>query len=158
MRAAALVLAVVALAPACALADFVGRVVRVTDGDTITVMMRKTKVDVRLDSIDAPEARQPFYRRSKASLAALCAGKEARVSERGKDRYGRTIGVVRCDGVDANSEQVRRGFAWVFVRYAPAGSPLYLLEAAARSTRTGLWADLHPVAPWDWRAQRRVSQ
>jgi endonuclease YncB( thermonuclease family) len=60
--------------------------------------------------------------------------------------------VVTCGGIDANAEQVRRGFAWVFVKYAPAGSPLYGLEDAARSRRAGLWADARPVAPWDWRA------
>jgi endonuclease YncB( thermonuclease family) len=53
--AASLVLAVLALTPACALADFAGRVAKVADGDTLTVLVRKTRISVRLDSIDAPE-------------------------------------------------------------------------------------------------------
>jgi endonuclease YncB( thermonuclease family) len=145
-------LAVLALAPGQASADFDGRIVRVIDGDTLTVLVKKTQIRVRLDSIDAPEPRQPYYKRSRASLAELCQGKQAHVGERGRDRYGRTIGVVTCGGIDANPEQVRRGFAWVFVKYAPAGSPLYGLEDAARTGRAGLWADPGPVAPWDWRA------
>jgi hypothetical protein len=40
-------------------------------------------------------------------------------------------GRVSCTGVDANAEQVRRGMAWVFERYAPKGSPLYGLQAEA---------------------------
>lgn len=44
------------------------------------------------------------------------------------------IAKVLCGGVDANSEQVRRGFAWAFVRYLSLGSPLYELEAYARAT------------------------
>jgi endonuclease YncB( thermonuclease family) len=86
----------------------------------------------------------------------LCEGKQAHVGERGKDRYGRTVGVVTCAGMDANAEQVRRGLACVFVRYAPAGSPLYALESAARNSRAGLWADTRPVAPWDWRAAAHI--
>ena len=37
--------------------------------------------------------------------------------------------------------------AWVFVRYAAKGSPLYGLEREARASRRGIGADDHPVAP-----------
>jgi endonuclease YncB( thermonuclease family) len=156
VHALALLFAVLALAPGFALADFDGRVMKVIDGDTVTVLVNKTQIKVRLDSIDAPEADQPYYRRSKDSLAELCAGKDAHVIEHGRDRYGRAIGLVHCAGIDANSEQVRRGFAWVFLKYAPAGSQLYKLEQAARQNRTGLWADARPMPPWDWRAAARA--
>jgi endonuclease YncB( thermonuclease family) len=76
----------------------------------------------------------------------------------GKDRYGRTLGWVLCDGIEANTEQVRRGMAWVFVRYAAKNSALYAVEARARQHRVGLWADARPVAPWDWRAQKRTTE
>lgn len=33
------------------------------------------------------------------------------------DRYGRTVAVVRCNGIEANREQVARGFAWVYTKY-----------------------------------------
>jgi endonuclease YncB( thermonuclease family) len=148
-------LVVLALAPCAAWADFVGRVLRVSDGDTLTILVEERQVQVRLDSIDAPELKQAFGQRSRQSLAELCAAKTARVIERGVDRYGRTIGWIVCDGVEANSEQVKRGMAWVFVRYAPANSPLYGLEGDARGSRRGLWADPHPVAPWEWRSRAR---
>ena len=154
MRALAL-LAVLALAPSSALADFVGRVVRVSDGDTLTVLVNNAQIRIRLDAIDAPELKQAFGSRSRQSLAELCAAKTARVVERGRDRYGRTVGVIVCDGVDANAEQVRRGMAWVFDRYVTPTSPLYGLQAEARVTRRGLWADPHPLAPWDWRRRAR---
>jgi endonuclease YncB( thermonuclease family) len=108
MRAVLFFLAV-AVAPDLAFADFTGRVVKVADGDTITVLVNKTQIRVRLDGIDAPERGQAFGKRSQQSLAQLCAAKDAYVAERGKDRYGRTIGVVTCAAVEANSEQVRRG-------------------------------------------------
>jgi endonuclease YncB( thermonuclease family) len=135
---AVLLFVVLALAPCIALADFTGRVVKVSDGDTLIVLVNKKQIRVRLDAIDAPELKQAFGKRSRQSLAELCAAKNAHVAERGKDRYGRTIGVVICAAVEANSEQVRRGMAWVFVKYAPAGSPLYRLEARARGERAGL--------------------
>lgn len=148
---AVLCLAVLALAPWDALADFTGRVVKVADGDTLTVLVNKRQFRVRLDGIDAPESGQAFSKRSQQSLANICAAKQARVEDRGKDRYGRTIGRVSCAGVDANSEQLRRGMAWVFTRHVPMGSPFYELETYARLRQIGLWSDAHPVAPWEWR-------
>lgn len=154
MRAALLFVLLLSL-PGSALADLVGRVVKVSDGDTVTVLIDHRQIKVRLDAIDAPEMKQAFGRRSQQSLAEMCAAKTARVIDRGLDRYGRTVGVVVCDGVDANSEQVRRGMAWVYERYAPRNSPLYGMQGEARTTRRGLWADPHPVAPWDYRRKTR---
>lgn len=148
-------LAFLAFAPCAAWADFVGRVVRVADGDTLTILVERRQVQVRLDSIDAPELKQAFGQRARQSLAELCAARTARVIDKGIDRYGRTIGWILCDGVDANSEQVKRGMAWVFVRYAPANSPLYALQGEAQGSRRGLWAHPRPVAPWEWRLRSR---
>ena len=154
--ARALCLAVVlAAATTSARADFTGRVVRVSDGDSLTVLVEQKQVKVRLDAIDAPELKQPFGKHSQRSLAELCAARTARVVEKGRDRYGRTVGSIFCDGVDANAEQVRRGMAWVFERYAPRNSPLYGLQGEARGTRRGLWVDPAPMAPWDWRLKSR---
>ena len=151
MRAVPIFVAAVLFAPVSAVADFTGRVVKVSDGDTLTVLVNKAQIRVRLDAIDAPESRQPFGKRSRQSLAELCASKDAWVDDRGEDRYGRTIGRVICAGIEVNSEQVRRGMAWVFVRYAPSGSPLYVLEKNARLEKRGLWVDPNPMAPWNWR-------
>jgi endonuclease YncB( thermonuclease family) len=60
---------------------------------------------------------------------------------------------VRCGEVDANVEQVRRGMAWVYLRYVPLGSPLYEAEANARLQKLGLWRGKNPVPPWEWRAR-----
>ena len=109
---------------------------------------------MRLLDIDAPERKQAIGTRSRQSLADLCARRDATVLEAGKDRYGRTLGRFLCGGVDANAEQVRRGMAWVYVRYVPKDSPLYAVQAEAKAAKRGLWADPRPVAPWEWRARR----
>lgn len=156
---ALLVAAIVAAVPSLALADFSGRVVKISDGDTLVVLVNKQQqIRVRLDGIDAPERGQAFGNRSEQSLAELCAAKEARVEDRGKDRYARTIGRVSCAGADASSEQVRRGMAWVFDRYVKSDSPLYALQMEARAFKRGLWADPRAVAPWDWRAAKTSSK
>lgn len=147
-------------APYVAAAETItGNVVAIADGDTLTVLDRsKRQHKIRLAEIDAPESKQPFGTKSKQSLAELCFNKSAAVETRENDRYGRAIGYVMCEGVDANAEQVRRGMAWVFVRYAKRPSALYDFEADARLRRLGLWADEKPIAPWEWRAQQRLKQ
>ena len=140
-----------------ALADLSGRVVGVRDGDTLTLRVEGKDVRVRLDAVDAPELGQPYGKSARRSLAELCRGKNATVVERGKDDEGRTLGSVRCGSVDANAEQVRRGMAWVSLRYVPLGSPLYEAEASARLQKIGLWRGKEPVPPWEWRARSAKS-
>ena len=139
------------LAVNSAQADVRGRVVSVHDGDTLTVLVDRHQLKVRLTDIDAPELKQPFGTRSRQSLAELCFGKEASLDVRGRDRYQRTLATVTCAGTDANAEQVRRGYAWTYTRYARADSPLIAIQSEARSAHRGLWADPAAVAPWDWR-------
>ena len=137
-----------------AAADIEGRVVGIADGDTLTVLHEREQTTVRLAEIDAPEKAQPFGQRSRQSLAELCAQQPVRVEDKGRDRYGRTIGRVWCAGVDASAEQVRRGMAWVYDRYA-TDQALYTLQTEARSAHRGLWVDAHPVPPWEWRHASR---
>lgn len=138
-------------------ADAPARVVAVHDGDTVTVLSNQRQLRIRLTDIDAPELGQPFGKRSKTALADLCFGRAAALEIRGRDRYGRTLARLSCDGVDANAEQVRRGYAWVFTRYARANSPLYALQLDAQAAPRGLWADRAPTAPWEWRRRHRTA-
>lgn len=143
-----------ALAAAAQGGELRGRVVAVADGDTLTILdASRQQHRIRLAEIDAPEKRQPFGQRSKQSLSDLCYGRDAAIEDGGRDRYGRTIGRVSCAGIDANAEQVRRGMAWVFDRYATDRS-LYAIQDEARAARRGLWSDPAPVPPWEYRAKR----
>lgn len=145
------------LAAPTAGADVPVRIVAVHDGDTVTVLESKRQLRVRLTDIDAPELGQPFGKRAKAALSDLCFGTKAELDVRGRDRYARALGRLKCNGMDANAEQVRRGYAWVYTRYAPLGSPLHALQRDAQAARRGLWTDRAPTPPWEWRRQRRTA-
>lgn len=134
-------------------ADVQGRVVSISDGDTLTVLTaQQHQVRIRLSDIDAPERRQPYGDRSRQALAELAFGRNVRVEVRDTDRYGRTVGRIFAGTVDVSAEMVRRGAAWVFRRYSH--DPMLLrLEAEARAARRGLWSlpSAEQVAPWEWR-------
>ncbi|PZP55300.1 MAG: hypothetical protein DI596_11640 [Azospira oryzae] len=134
-----------------------GKVVGISDGDTLTVLAGRRETRVRLAWIDAPETGhgrdrpgQPFGQAAKRSLSDLCFGRRASVEIVDHDRYGRVVGRVLCDGHDANLEQVRRGMAWAYVRYAPPRE-IVLAESEARASRRGLWSDGNATPPWEWR-------
>ena len=135
-----------------------GLVVGVVDGDTIDVIDQgKVRHRLRLAQIDAPEKKQPFGQKSKELLSLLTYQKSCEIDVIDTDRYGREVAQVACDGVDVNIEQVRAGMAWAYVKYVRDAQYLEA-EKAARSIRTGLWADQNPIAPWEWRASRRLSK
>lgn len=129
-----------------------GRVVGVADGDTLTLLdAERQQHRIRLAEVDAPEKSQPFGQVAKQSLSDLAYGREVRADCPRSDRYGRRVCIVYVDGASVNTAQVARGLAWVYRQYAPKTSPLYLLEGKARASNTGLWQDINPTPPWEWR-------
>ena len=133
-----------------------GRVVGVSDGDTLTVLdAGNTQFKIRLAAIDAPEKAQAFGQRGKEKLSDICYGKQASVTVVDTDRYGRTVGEVVCDGTNANEAMIKSGFAWVYRKYAKGYGHLYAFEDEAKASKRGLWADPNPTAPWEWRKAKR---
>ena len=131
------------------LPGFEGKVIRVSDGDTIVVLTQdKEQIKVRLNGIDAPEKKQPFGKQSTKFLANLVAGKTVEIKKEGNDRYGRTIGTVLLDGLDVNKEMVANGYAWAFRKYSKKYAPD---ESNAKHEKLGLWAEEDPTPPWEYR-------
>ena len=163
------------LAAGVGAAELHGKVVGVSDGDTITVLDDlRTPHKVRLAGIDAPEKSQPYGTQAKEHLSALVFGKPVTVTWHKQDRYRRVIGLVRlavpgacgrpdCASVDdVGLAQIESGLAWHYKQYQSeqtlqdrqryAGA-----ELEARARREGLWKDAHPVPPWEFRSSHRAG-
>jgi len=142
-------------------ATLAGRVVGVSDGDTVTVLTAENRqFKIRLSGIDAPEKKQPFGARAKETLSRQLYGQAVVVEWTKTDRYGRIVGKIEVAGVDANLEQIREGSAWVYTQYLrelPIEDQRLYLEAErqAKSAHRGLWRDSDPEPPWQWRHERR---
>lgn len=138
-------------------ADFSGKVVKVIDGDTVDILtVKKQKIRVRLLDIDAPERGQAFGNASRRYLASLIAGKNVSVKENKKDIYKRTLGTIFFNEVNINAKMVESGYAWAYRYKGVADNKIMVkLEVNAKQNKKGLWKDKHPIAPWDFRHNKR---
>jgi micrococcal nuclease len=134
---------------------FHGKVVGVSDGDTITVLTPdKTQHKIRLFGIDCPEKHQDFGQKAKQFASDMVFGKEVVVEVIDKDRYGRAVGIVAIAGKSLNEELVRSGYAWVYNQYCKKPDLCErwrLLQEQARADKKGLWSHPDPIAPWEFR-------
>lgn len=141
-----------------------GRVVGVTDGDTLTVLdAGYQQFKIRLSGIDAPERGQPFGNRAKESLSEMVFNKQVVIETSKEDRYRRKVGKVQQDGTDVNLEQVKRGMAWHYTAYAkeqtPADRETYAdAETEAKAQRRGLWRESSQSAPWEFRRAKTAGR
>lgn len=126
---------------------------RVVDGDTIEIDGQR----IRLEGIDAPETAQTCGaktggtwacgRGAAKALQALVSGSDVSCDSRGRDKYGRVLGICFTDGRDVNATMVKSGMAWAFTKYSQS----YVAEeAVARATLSGVWQG-PSEAPWDYR-------
>ena len=136
--------------------EITGKVVKIADADTITVLdASNTQHKIRFEGIDAPERGQAYGSKATDALKGAIDNKPVRVVVSGKDRYQRNIGTVYVGEKNLNQWLVANGWAWHYKAYSK-DQKLAKLELAARKARVGLWADSStPMAPWDYRASKR---
>jgi endonuclease YncB( thermonuclease family) len=135
-----------------------GRVVGISDGDTITVLVERQQLKVRINGIDAPEKKQAYGERSKENLSNMAFGKDARLDCHKTDRYGRQICKVwvqpaSCPTcgmtLDVGLAQIVAGMAWWYRAYAKEQSAedrgrYESEENEARLRKRGLWSAPNP--------------
>ena len=128
-----------------------GKVVRVSDGDTITVLDQASEqFKIRLYGIDAPESKQAFGDVSKKHLGTLLKDGEVRVEWKTKDKYGRILGIVFAGRTNVNIKMLQDGMAWHYKRFD--SNPAYAAaELDAQRNRRGLWSDPNPIPPEQFR-------
>jgi endonuclease YncB( thermonuclease family) len=141
--------------------EFAGKVVGIADGDTATVLDdTNTQHKIRFLGIDAPEKAQAFGQKSKQNLSDLIFGKTVTFQVLKRDKYNREVAKILLDGKDINLQQVKDGFAWHYKEYQreqTADDQILYAEAEeeARRAKRGLWFDVEPQKPSDFRRSRR---
>lgn len=132
-----------------------GKVVRVADGDTITLLdSANNQIRVRLFGIDCPEKGQDFSNAATKFTAELVFSDIVHVDVRDIDRYGRIVGVVfNSDSINVNLALLKAGLAWHYkyfdntIKFADA-------ELEAQKNKLGLWIQPNAIAPWKYRRRK----
>jgi endonuclease YncB( thermonuclease family) len=134
-----------------------GKVVGISDDDTIKVLRDKEQVKIRLYGIDTPEKGQAFGKKAKQFTSKMVYGEIVEVEPVDVDRYGRTVALVTVFKRLVNEELVNAGFAWVYTRYCdrPICERWKVLEYEAREAKRGLWSDPNSIPPWEFRRKKR---
>lgn len=133
-----------------------GKVIKIYDGDTMTVIVNNEKLSIRMFGIDAPELKQKYGIESRDNLIKMCPlNSNITLQVKDKDKYKRTVAVVICNGHNLNSKQVENGFAWAYTDYSWA---FYFKQKIAESKKIGLWADKTPMNPKNYRKQIKYKE
>ena len=136
-----------------AFADFSAKVMEIEGGDTIILWHNNRTEKIRLNGVVCPDKTQPYGGQAKRFTSFMIQNKDVTVRVVGKDQNGSTIGdVLLQDGQELNKELVKEGLAW-WDRKPSTNQSLGQLEEIAKAEKRGLWADPHPVPPWEWKKQ-----
>lgn len=182
----ALLLAALLAAPASASAnqptELRGRVVGITDGDTISLLTAERRVTkIRLLAVGAPETSckgkrvaqpdlledtfcvekgQPFGKAAKKALSDITFNREVMVRVKGTshDRY---VGQVMVGDVDAGLAMLKKGYACYAENFGRRGldkaAQLAYAQAheSAKSAHVGMWANKDAQCDDEYRAEQR---
>ena len=125
------------------------RCIGVTDGDTFTCLDTAGKQQkVKVSEIDAPELGQPYGRDARDTLAEFIFGKSLAVVPIRSTSDGLVVCKVSVNGKDIGREMVVAGAAWT---EPTSESPLLKDQQDAKEARRGLWSEVSPTPPWEFR-------
>lgn len=125
-------------------------VIKVYDGDSITLSHQNNQHKVRLRGIDAPELKQTYGQKSKELLKSKILNKKVQFKVFNKDRYNREIAEIWLEGQNIGFFMVENGAAWQYTQYS-TDKRLSDVQSKAKKNRIGLWQNKNPVPPWEWR-------
>jgi endonuclease YncB( thermonuclease family) len=136
-----------------------GKVIRIADGDTITVLdSNKKQIRIRLYGIDCPENGQDFGNVAKRYTSELCFAKTILVDIKDKDQYGRVVGVVWTeDSLNVNIALLREGLAWHY-KHFDHSDEFAQAEYLAKMEKRGLWKQPNATPPWEFRREKKSWQ
>ncbi len=159
-----------------------GLVVRVYDGDTLTLQTADGKErNILFAHIDAPEVnpKQDYGITARDALRSLVLNQHVVVEDLGDGGFGRTLGIVFLGAsggwtigkygqwmkrpsvfsrqININLQMVADGHAWHYKDYSKE-QQYATAETRARVARIGLWATGNPTPPWVFRQQKKQQQ
>lgn len=146
----------------------VGVLTKIVDGDTLYFKTNNKIVKCRIEYIDTPESRDNKKNKrdisncrgitakdmtsagksaTRAAKRLLTLKKQYSYSVNGKDKYGRSICVVKLDDTTFNEQMVLNGYAVPYRQYMNLAELKYynMLLEKAESEKVGLWRDRESV-------------
>lgn len=132
-----------------------GKVIRVSDGDTILLQSGSQRIKVRMYGIDAPELKQNYGEDSKNYLEKRILNKNVNVKVINEDKYGRKVGKVFYKNKDINLEMIKTGNAWFYEYHAKKEKEYRKASKSAQEQKLGLWKDKNPQNPRNFRLEHR---
>lgn len=139
-------------------------VVDVLDGDTIVLARSRYELfRVRIYGVDAPEpanpkantVAQPFSEAATKFTRDLLLNRIVCVQMTGGESYGRVVANVYINGKSVGHALVKKGLAWWAFELIPQDPELARLHRIAQKNGLGLWSDVDPIPPWEWRSLLR---
>lgn len=141
-----------------------GTLIKIVDGDTLYFKTSGKTVKCRIEYIDTPESSNNRKNKQDTSLCSnisnrdmVSAGKSAtRAAKRlltmdklykyevnGKDRYGRSICIVKINNSTFNEQMIQSGYAVPYRKYMNSKEVKYYnsLLTKAKNAKLGLWKD-----------------
>lgn len=127
------------------------------DGDTFkATLVNKAVMDCRIWGIDAPELDQAWGKVAKSALIELIHNKQVEITIKGKS-YNRQVVQITVNGRDIGLELIKMGLAWHSDKHASEMTEYQQAQEEAQKEKRGLWGDRKPVAPWEWRENRKKN-
>jgi len=84
---------------------------RVVDGDTVEVNRNiNGSRYVRLTGVNAPEKHQFGGKQATNTLRGLIGGRQVTITPEARDKYGRTVGIIRRNRENINRKMKRKGY------------------------------------------------
>ena len=131
------------------------KVLKVGDGDTITIQMDGEKKKIRLYGIDTPEINQSFGTEAKQFLSDQILNKEVEIEVKDTDRYKRLVAIVYLNNKSMNELLLKEGWAWWYEAYAKKEYKYKELQEEAQKRKRGMWRNKGNIPPWEFRKLRK---
>lgn len=135
-----------------------GKVIRVSDGDTILIQSGSQKIRVRMYGIDAPELKQKYGEESKKYLEKRIMDKNVDIKVINQDQYGRKVGKVFYKNKDINLEMIETGNAWFYEYHAKREKEYRKAFKNAQEQKLGLWKEKNPQNPRNFRLENKREE